>query len=97
MSEIKAIEILEHESRAVATAFGVPLPDDMAAALVDRILHRLGGERVYLPKRRPVPADVVASGFNGINFVEVARQFGCTPRTIRNKLGSSRKTDRKVR
>ena len=97
MSEIKAIEILERESRAVGLAFGVKVPDDMAAALVDRILHWLGGERVYLPKRRPVPADVVASGFNGINFDELARQFGCTPRTIRNKLGSSRKTDRKVR
>ena len=97
MSEIKAIEILERESRAVGLAFGVKVPDDMAAALVDRILHRLGGERVYLPKRRPVSADVVASGFNGINFDELARQFGCTPRTIRNKLGSSRKTDRKVR
>lgn len=92
-----AIAILEHESRSVAAAFGVQVPDDMAAALVDRILHRLGGERVYLPKRRPVPADVVASGFNGINFDELARQFSCTPRTIRNKISSSQKTDRKAR
>lgn len=88
MSEIKAIEILEHESRAVATAFGVPLPDDMAAALVDRILHRLGGERVYLPKRRPVPADVVAARFNGRNFDELARELGCAPRTVRRKLAA---------
>lgn len=85
-----ALAILEHESRAVATAFGVPLPDDMAAALVDRILHRLGGERVYLPKRRPVPADVVASRFNGRNFDELARELGCHASTVRRKLAPSK-------
>ena len=89
MSEIKAIEILERESRAVGLAFGVKVPDDMAAALVDRILHRLGGERVYLPKRRPVPADVVAARFNGRNFDELARELGCAPRTVRRKLAAS--------
>ena len=88
MSEIKAIEILERESRAVGLAFGVKVPDDMAAALVDRILHRLGGERVYLPKRRPVPADVVAGRFNGRNFDELARELGCAPRTVRRKLAA---------
>ena len=88
MSEIKAIEILERESRAVGLAFGVKVPDDMAAALVDRILHRLGGERVYLPKRRPVPADVVAARFNGRNFDELARELGCVPRTVRRKLAA---------
>ena len=88
MSEIKAIEILERESRAVGLAFGVKVPDDMAAALVDRILHRLGGERVYLPKRRPVPADVVASRFNGRNFDELARELGCHASTVRRKLAA---------
>lgn len=90
MSEIKAIEILERESRAVGLAFGVKVPDDMAAALVDRILHRLGGERVYLPKRRPVPADAVAARFNGRNFDELARELGCAPRTVRRKLASGK-------
>lgn len=88
-SENNAIQILERESRSVAAAFGVKVPDDMAAALVDRILHRLGGERVYLPKRRQVPADVVAARFNGRNVEALARELGCAPRTVRRKLASS--------
>lgn len=47
---------IENEARAVALAFGVPTPNALAAALLDRLRVNIGGERLWpAPTRRTHP------------------------------------------
>ena len=81
------VTVIEQETRAVALSFGVSTPDDLAAALVDRVLMRLGGDRLYLPKKRAESPRArhqeIRARFRGDNVAELAREFGLTPRSVR--------------
>ncbi|MET3477008.1 Mor transcription activator family protein [Variovorax atrisoli] len=84
------LAIIEEEALAVARCFGVAIPEAAAASLVERIVLRLGGAHVYLPKRTPrersrIRTEIVAR-FNGRNLFELAREYEMTPRHLRRIL-----------
>lgn len=72
--------ILEAEARAVAAAFGVSTANELAAALIDRMHHRLHTDRVYAPKlsrlRRQEVYDAMRREFTGGNINELAQKYG---------------------
>lgn len=81
------VAVIEQEARAVALSFGVSTPDDAAAALVERVLMRLGGGQLYLPKKRAESPRArhqeIRARFRGDNVTELAREFGLTARSVR--------------
>jgi Mor family transcriptional regulator len=79
------VSVIEQEARAVAASFGVSVPDDAAAALVQRLLIRLGGERLYLPRRRAALQrhEEIRARYTGGNVADLAREFGLTTRSVR--------------
>lgn len=72
--------LIESEARAVAAAFGVKTANEIAAALVDRLHHRVAGGQVYVAKRskarRQEAHEALRRDFNGINLREVAKRHG---------------------
>ena len=46
------VSVIEQEARAIALSVGISTPDDAAAALVERVLMRLVGGQLKLPKKR---------------------------------------------
>lgn len=86
------LAIIEEEARAVAQCFGVAMPEVAAASLIDRILLRLGGANVYLPKRTSRDRDrirsEIISRFDGRNLFQLAREYDMTPRHLRRILAS---------
>lgn len=82
--------VIEREARSVAMAFGVSASDEMAAALVDRLLRCFGGERVYLPRRRALDTEI-RKRFTGSNHVTLAQELGCSVSTIRRALRAAEK------
>ncbi len=79
--------LIENEARAVAAAFGVKTANEIAAALVDRLHHRVAGGQVYVAKRskarRQEAHEALRRDFNGINLREVAKRHGFSPRQAR--------------
>lgn len=84
---IDPVAVIEQEARAVALSFGVSTPDDVAAALIERVLMRLGGGQLYLPKRsaqlQRARHQEIRARFKGNNVAELAREYGLTPRSVR--------------
>lgn len=64
--------------------FGVREPELAAERFIERILVRLGGAHVYLPKRsstkRATQREELLRRFNGSNLFEFAREFNMLPR-----------------
>lgn len=79
--------LIESEARAVAAAFGVKTANEIAAALVDRLHHRVAGGQVYVAKRskarRQEAHEALRRDFNGINLREVAKRHGFSVRQAR--------------
>lgn len=96
------VEVIEQEALAVARCFGIAASDEMAAALVDRILLRLGGAQLYLPRRstraRQHVRLEIARRFNGRNIDELARDLAVTTRYVRKivsgRSGQKARTDK---
>ena len=88
------LAIIEEEARAMAKCFGLAAPDVAAASLIERILFRLGGAHIYLPKRsardRQRIHDEIIRGFDGSNLFELARKYEMTPRHARRILATGR-------
>lgn len=84
---IDPVAVIEQEARAVALSFGMAAPDDVASALVERLMLRLGGGQLYLPKKRVESPRVrhqqIRARFRGDNVADLAREFGLTPRSVR--------------
>ncbi len=81
------IAVIEDEARAVAQSFGISASEDVAAMFVERIMLRLGGENIYVPRRRlkdrqRVIAEIRAR-FTGRNAGVLAREFGVSVRWVR--------------
>ena len=72
--------LLEAEARAVAAAFGVVTANELAAALVDRMHHRIAGNKLHVAKRsrtrRQEAYEALRRDFNGANLREVAGRHG---------------------
>jgi Mor family transcriptional regulator len=80
------VAVIEQEARAVALSFGMAAPDDVASALVERLMLRLGGDRLYLPKKRTESRarhQEIRARFRGDNVADLAREFGLTARSVR--------------
>ncbi|RRH82296.1 hypothetical protein EH244_26980 [Variovorax beijingensis] len=81
------LAVIEEEARAMAQCFGIGNPAEAAASLIDRILMRLGGAHIYVPKKSTQKREQIhyeiQSRFNGGNLFELARQYGLTPRHVR--------------
>ena len=84
------IAVIEDEARAVAKSFGIPACEDMAAMFVERIMLRLGGENIYVPRRRlrdrQRVIEEIRARFTGRNAAALAREFGVSVRWVR-KVG----------
>lgn len=85
-----ALSIIEDEARAVAVCYGAQWCDEAAATLIRRLVTRLGGVQVYVPRQslaeRKARDESVRARFNGCNVRELARDFGTSERTIRRIL-----------
>lgn len=93
------LSIIEEEARAMAQCFGVAAPAEAAASLIDRILMRLGGAHIYVPKRRAQSRQrdkkELIARFNGNNLFELAKEYGMTPRHLRRLLAEKAKQNAK--
>jgi len=91
---IDPLTIIEEEARAVAQCYGAAWCDEAAAKLIDRLVLRLGGAAVYVPRRgaaerRRVHAAIRERG-NGRNIEDLAREFNMTPRNVRKIIAGAR-------
>jgi Mor family transcriptional regulator len=83
------VNIIQSEARAVAASFGASaaVSDAQAAALVDRLLLRLGGGQWYMPKTNATKKrevhDWVRKNWKGNNLDELAAATGLCKRWIR--------------
>ena len=94
LPEQDPLEIIEEEAKAMARCFGISAPDIAAASLMDRILLRLGGAHIYVPRRsmrdhRRMYSEI-ALRFNGSNLFQLAREYELTPRHLRRILSSKK-------
>lgn len=88
------IAIIEEEARTIARYFGIAASDDVAAALVDRIVARLGGQNVYFPQQatiklraeRQLVRSAIRQRFDGTNINDLAQEFSLSPRHVRRLL-----------
>jgi Mor family transcriptional regulator len=82
-----ALDIIEEEARAVAQCFGVPVPEDAASMIVDRIIARLAGSNIYIPKKsrrdRSRTRRLIRLRSTGNNIRELAREFNMSERWVR--------------
>ncbi|WP_295852013.1 Mor transcription activator family protein [uncultured Xylophilus sp.] len=80
------LRILLEEAAAVARAFGLASGDDLSRALVDRLMLRLGGSYLYVPRRvgadRQRVREEVARRFDGTNTRALALDLGVTVRYV---------------
>jgi len=84
--EFDALAVVREEAAAVAQAFGIVASDDAGAALIDRLMLRLGGSYVYVPRRPPEERlrvrDEVLRRFDGTNARTLAAELGVTVRYV---------------
>lgn len=82
-----ALDIIKEEARAVAQCFGVQAPDDVATMIVDRIIERLAGGNIYIPKKslrdRSRIRREIRTRHTGNNTRELAREYGMSERWVR--------------
>ncbi len=83
-----ALAIIAREARATAASFGIACPDDLAASLIERIVKRIGGQKIYIPSETAAKARrraaLIRAQFNGTNYAELGRLHKLTPRQVRN-------------
>lgn len=86
------LAVIEDEARAVARSFGISACEDVAAMFVERIMLRLGGENIYVPRRRLKDRQRVIAEirgrFTGRNAAVLAREFGVSVRWVRQIASS---------
>ena len=80
--------VLHQEVCATAASFGLPAGADLAASIIDRVMLRLGGCDVYVPKRggrhsRAIVHQRIRTLYTGNNLAQLARETGMSERQIR--------------
>ena len=89
---VDLFSLIEQETRAVTTAFGIQsaLTREIAAALVDRLHHQMRGDSVYIAKRsrtrRQEAYESMRRDFTGVNLRDVASRHGFSTRQARRIL-----------
>ena len=81
------LSVIEEEAREIACYYGAQKYNEAAAALVDRLIIRLGGLQIYVPLQsaafRKNRDEQVRLSFNGRNIKELARKYNMSERSIR--------------
>jgi Mor family transcriptional regulator len=89
-TDIDPLTIIEEEARAVAVSFGIGPSTEMAAAMVDRIVHRLGGGLIYIRaasmRQKRLTHAAVRARFTGNNHEELAKELDISSRHLRRIL-----------
>ena len=80
--------VLHQEVCATVMSFGLPAGADLAASIIDRVMLRLGGCDVYVPKRgsrhsRAIVHQHIRALYTGNNLAQLARETGMSERQIR--------------
>ncbi|SEF29800.1 Mor transcription activator family protein [Variovorax sp. NFACC27] len=87
------LAVIEEEAVAVARCFGIAVPEAAAASLVERILHRLGGMHIYVPRKtareREKMHKEIVRRFNGRNLADLAKEYGMTARHARRIISEA--------
>lgn len=87
------LSILKEEARDVAIKYGAQWCEEATTVFANRIILRLGGVQIYVPRQshqdKKVRDNEVRGRFNGRNLRDLAREFGVTERTIRRILHNS--------
>lgn len=87
------LAVIADEAKTVAVCYGALWCDEAAATLVRRIVMRLGGLQVYVPRQtlsqRSKRDESVRARFNGRNVRQLALEFGMSERTVRRILAPS--------
>jgi Mor family transcriptional regulator len=86
------VDVVLIETRHAARANGLDagLAARLADTLAERLMLRLGGDSLYVPKSRRVDRAAVHEAFDGTNYAELARAHGVTERRIRQILAERR-------
>ncbi|WP_354318750.1 Mor transcription activator family protein [Pseudacidovorax sp. 1753] len=81
------LSIIENEARAVAILYGAEWCGRASETLMRRLVERLGGVQVYIPRitrvERATRDTEIRSRFNGKNLRQLARDYSTSERTIR--------------
>ena len=92
LADLMPLDIIAQEARLVAAAFGINCAGDMAQSLVERIIKRLSGQKIYIPSETTQTAKQrnlqIQQQFTGNNIAHLADQHGISPRQVRNILKS---------
>lgn len=92
LAELQAIDIIAIEARQAAASLGIACAHDLTQSLVQRIIKRLGGQKIYIPSNAAQEARqrarAIRTSFNGANIDQLARRHGISPRQVRNILKS---------
>ncbi|MFZ4624115.1 MAG: Mor transcription activator family protein [Rhodoferax sp.] len=88
------INTLIAQAKATALAFSVTCADDLAQALIARLIKHAGGQKIYIPTLAHSKAllrnSKIRTQFTGSNTAELARMHRISPKQIRNILGHTR-------
>jgi Mor family transcriptional regulator len=90
------LELLHVEVEALASAAGLPshTARDLARRLCERVMHRAGGDRLYIPSGRDIRRqEALAALRAGASRAEVCRRYGVTRRTLQRWLRQGRVSD----
>ena len=84
------IDIIAAEARATAASFGITCTNDMAQALIARLIKRIGGQKIYIPTATTQQAKLrtakIRAQFTGSNIAELAQAWRISPRQVRRDL-----------
>ena len=82
-----ALAIIASEVTSAAASFGITCPGDLAQSVIDRIVKRIGGQKIYIPSETAAQAKrrsaLIRAQFTGANYAELARVHHLTPRQVR--------------
>lgn len=84
------LDIIAQEARNVALSFGLGCAGDMAMALIERLLRRFEGQRIYIPSKAVLEAKTrnrqIRAQFTGNNLADLASNHRLSKRQVRNIL-----------
>lgn len=92
-TDTKPIDIIASEAMATAASFGMTCAGDLAQSLVERIIKRIGGQKIYIPSRTTAKAKrraaLIRAQFTGANHAELASVHHLCERQVRNILAAT--------
>ena len=88
-----ALAIIAREVTSAAASFGITCPGDLAQSVIERIVKRIGGQKIYIPSETAAQARrraaLIRAQFNGNNYAELGRLHKLEPRSVRRIIDAS--------